>query len=84
VTGMTDWLEHPQEWRAIPREEHKPRGVLKALLDWIVDQGGAGKRYLLKHARMSEKHRCRSRRTTIGVRMARMGSRSRCGNCQGM
>jgi hypothetical protein len=53
----TGWLDKPEEWTRIPREEQSRRGVLKARLDWIIEKGGAGKPYLLKHAPMSEKHR---------------------------
>ena len=53
----TGWLERPEEWNGIPREEHSKPGVLKAQLDWIIEQGGAGKPYLLRHVPMHDKHR---------------------------
>ena len=51
------WLDKPEEWNGIPREEHSKPGVLKAQLDWIIEQGGAGKPFLLKHVPMRDKHR---------------------------
>jgi hypothetical protein len=50
-------MERPEEWSGIPREEHSKPGVLKAQLDWIVEQGGAGRPFLLRHVPVSERHR---------------------------
>jgi hypothetical protein len=54
---QTGWLDKPEEWNGIPRQEHSKPGVLKAQLDWIIEHGGAGKPFLLKHVPMRDKHR---------------------------
>jgi hypothetical protein len=51
------WLDTPEEWNGIPRDEHGKPGVLKAQLNWIITQRGAGKPFLLKHVPMRDKHR---------------------------
>lgn len=55
------WLDQPQEWRAIP-DDDRPRkrfaeSPLKDQLDVIVRHGAAGRPFLLRRERASERKR---------------------------
>lgn len=61
---MSDgWLDKPQEWKAIPKDDTPRRGFaspLKDRLDAIVKAGGAGRPWLLKQVPRSEVKRLRA------------------------